>query len=148
MNITALQEVLSSQTLTYAFPFSSFSFPTDISCIVLTEGSKSAFFRTDIVVPFQPTSSGPEDVSRLYKPAADVVLPEPEKIKAFRDWVVGARQGKVHVGEATSEVRRCVPTCWEKEKGLTRWRCSTSNKTLSVTARRTGPSRLTISFGG
>ena len=37
LNITTLQEVLSSQTLTYTFPFSSFSFPTDISCIILTE---------------------------------------------------------------------------------------------------------------
>ena len=45
MNINALQEVLSSQTLTYVFPFSQFSFPTDISCIIMTEGKKSAFFK-------------------------------------------------------------------------------------------------------
>lgn len=41
----ALQEVMNTQTLAYKFPFSQFSFPTDISCIVVSEGSKSAFFR-------------------------------------------------------------------------------------------------------
>ncbi|TFY68061.1 hypothetical protein EVJ58_g1224 [Rhodofomes roseus] len=38
LNIRALQEVMTAQTLSYTFPFSSFSFPTDISCIVLSEG--------------------------------------------------------------------------------------------------------------
>ncbi|EKM55766.1 uncharacterized protein PHACADRAFT_95582 [Phanerochaete carnosa HHB-10118-sp] len=104
VNINALQEVLSSQTLTYAFPFSSFSFPTDIGCIILTEGKKSAFFKTDISVPFQPSSSRPTDVSNLYKPASDLVLPEADKIAAFRDWIVGAQHGKVQVSVATSEV--------------------------------------------
>ena len=105
MNINALQEVLSSQTLTYVFPFSSFSFPTDISCIVLTEGKKSAFFKTDLAVPFRPASANSADVSRLYKPAEDVALPELSKLAAFRDLVIGAQQGKVQVSEATSEVR-------------------------------------------
>lgn len=45
LNVRALQEVMATQTLSYAFPFSAFSFPTDISCIVLSEGSKSAFFK-------------------------------------------------------------------------------------------------------
>lgn len=33
------------QSLAYIFPFSQFSFPTDISCIVLSEGKKSTFFK-------------------------------------------------------------------------------------------------------
>lgn len=44
-NISVMQEVISSQTLGYVFPFSQFSFPTDISCVVLSEGKKSAFFK-------------------------------------------------------------------------------------------------------
>lgn len=122
LNINALQEVLSSQTLTYAFPFSSFSFPTDISCVVLTEGKKSAFFRTDLAVPLQPPTAPlrPADVSRLYKPAADVALPAPEKLAAFRDLVVGAQNGKVNVSEATSEyIQQDFVRDRQKDKAIT-----------------------------
>lgn len=45
LNVRALQEVMSGQMLSYIFPFSQFQFPTDISCIVLCEGTKSAFFK-------------------------------------------------------------------------------------------------------
>lgn len=48
VNITTLQEVMNSQTLAYRFPFSQFSFPTDISCIILTEGKKSAFYKVGL----------------------------------------------------------------------------------------------------
>lgn len=49
INISTLQEVMNTQTLAYRFPFSQFSFPTDISCIVLTEGKKSAFFKVSLL---------------------------------------------------------------------------------------------------
>ncbi len=39
-----MQEMMSSQTLQYAFPFSLYSFETDVVFIVLSEGNKSAFF--------------------------------------------------------------------------------------------------------
>ncbi|PCH38721.1 hypothetical protein WOLCODRAFT_115930, partial [Wolfiporia cocos MD-104 SS10] len=118
LNIRALQEVISTQTLAYTFPYSQFSFPTDITCIVLSEGSKSAFFKasydaillsinltwylqTDICVPLQGT---PTDMAgRYYKPGESVRLPPPEKLAAFRNLVVGARAGKVKVSEETSE---------------------------------------------
>lgn len=45
LNINAVQEIMGSQSLAYQFPFSCFAFPTDISCIVLAEGKKSAFFK-------------------------------------------------------------------------------------------------------
>lgn len=45
MNLKALQDVISSQSLPYVFPFSQFSFPTDLSFIILAEGRKSAFFQ-------------------------------------------------------------------------------------------------------
>lgn len=55
LNVRALQEVMATQMLSYAFPFSAFSFPTDISCIVLSEGSKSAFFKVSACVDVRYT---------------------------------------------------------------------------------------------
>ncbi|OJT14187.1 Mini-chromosome maintenance complex-binding protein [Trametes pubescens] len=102
MNVRALQDVMDAQTLPYIFPFSQFSFPTDVSCIVLSEGRKSAFFRTDLNVPLRAPTT-PAAISALYKPADEVRLPSADKLAAFRDLVVGARGGKVQVPEATSE---------------------------------------------
>ena len=45
MNLKALQDVMGSQSLPYIFPFSQFSFPTDLGFVVLAEGKKSAFFQ-------------------------------------------------------------------------------------------------------
>ena len=121
LNVRALQEVMATQTLSYAFPFSAFSFPTDISCIVLSEGSKSALFKvsllwtqitcicsldhwqTDLSVPLQGVKT-PEAIATLYKPAESIKMPDPELLSAFRDLVVGARSGKVQVSAETSEV--------------------------------------------
>ncbi|KAL7283147.1 LOW QUALITY PROTEIN: hypothetical protein ACG7TL_002573 [Trametes sanguinea] len=101
-NVRALQDVMDAQTLAYVFPYSQFSFPTDISCIVLSEGRKSTFFRTDLNVPLRvPTN--PDGVAALYKPAEEVKLPSAERLAAFRDLIVGARGGKVQVPETTSE---------------------------------------------
>lgn len=44
-NLQAFQDVMSTQTLAYDFPFSRFSFPTDINCVIITEGKKSTFFK-------------------------------------------------------------------------------------------------------
>ena len=115
---------MASQTLGYIFPFSRFSFPTDLSCIVLSEGRKSTFFKvcfynrfsdthslrftfsqTDITVPLQPKFSTAEEISKLYKPSQGISSPPAEKLAAFRDLIIGARQGKVRVSETTSEVR-------------------------------------------
>lgn len=45
LNVRTIQQVINTQTLAYKFPFSEFSFPTDISFVVLAEGSKSALFQ-------------------------------------------------------------------------------------------------------
>ncbi|KAH9946368.1 mini-chromosome maintenance replisome factor-domain-containing protein [Epithele typhae] len=101
-NVRALQEVMDSQTLAYTFPFSQYSFPTDITAVVLAEGRKSAFFKTQLSVPLG-VPHDPEVVSRLYKSKEQVRMPPPATLAAFRDLVVGARCGKVQVPEATSE---------------------------------------------
>ena len=96
---------MDAQTLAYVFPFSQFSFPTDITCVVLAEGRKSAFFRTELNVPLHAAArTEPAAVAALYKPADQVGMPSREKLYAFRDLVVGARCGKVVVPEETSEV--------------------------------------------
>lgn len=102
-NVNALQEVMTSQTLSYKFPFSQFSFPTDIGCIVLGEGRKSAFFKTDLNVPLRSPPTSATEVSNLYKPAQNIQMPSEETLARFRDVVVGARGGKVQVPESTSE---------------------------------------------
>ncbi|KAI0637270.1 mini-chromosome maintenance replisome factor-domain-containing protein [Trametes polyzona] len=101
-NVRALQDVMDAQTLSYVFPYSQFSFPTDITCIVLSEGRKSTFFRTDLNVPLKAPTT-PAAIASLYKPAEEVTLPSADKLAAFRDLVVGARSGKVQVPEDTSE---------------------------------------------
>ena len=45
LNVRAIQQVIGTQTLAYKFPFSEFSFPTDISFVVLAQGTKSALFQ-------------------------------------------------------------------------------------------------------
>ncbi|ETW81835.1 hypothetical protein HETIRDRAFT_417895 [Heterobasidion irregulare TC 32-1] len=98
MNVMAIQDVMESQTLSYKFPFSQFSFPTDIQFIVLSEGKKSVFLKTDVTVPLRPSGS-----SNLYKPNSQVVLPSLEKLASFRRLILGARFGKIEVGQQTSE---------------------------------------------
>ncbi|THH20559.1 hypothetical protein EW146_g833 [Bondarzewia mesenterica] len=98
LNIMAVQDVMTSQSLSYKFPFSHFSFPTDIQFIVLSEGKKSAFLKTDITVPFEASRN-----SNLYKRKSMITLPPPEKLAAFRRLVLSAKTGKIEVGETTSE---------------------------------------------
>lgn len=50
MNLKALQDVIDSQSLSYLFPFSQFSFPTDLGFVILAEGRKSAFFQVRLAV--------------------------------------------------------------------------------------------------
>ncbi|TCD63889.1 hypothetical protein EIP91_004798 [Steccherinum ochraceum] len=102
MNVRALQEVMVSQTLSYSFPFSRFSFPTDLTCLVTTDGSRSAFFKTDLTVSLNVPDT-PASSSKLYKPKESMQMPSTEQLATFRDYVVGARCGKITVSESTSE---------------------------------------------
>lgn len=49
LNVMAVQNVMISQSLPYRFPYSEFSFPTDLSFIILAEGKKSAFLKVRVV---------------------------------------------------------------------------------------------------
>ncbi|KAN0123436.1 Mini-chromosome maintenance replisome factor domain containing protein [Russula decolorans] len=98
LNVRAIQQVISTQTLDYKFPFSEFSFPTDISFVVLAQGSKSALFQTDVTFPLNvpPTCD-------LYKPKSDIKLPSTDKLEAFRRLILSAKTGKIEVTDTISE---------------------------------------------
>jgi hypothetical protein len=45
LNVQTVQQVIDTQTIAYKFPFSEFSFPTDLNFIILAEGTMSALFQ-------------------------------------------------------------------------------------------------------
>ncbi|VDB87185.1 unnamed protein product [Peniophora sp. CBMAI 1063] len=99
-NIMAAQEAINAQTLAYQFPFSDFSFPVDLSFIVVSEGTKSAFVRTDLTIPLQPTKKDAD----LYRPASEIKLPPKEKLEAFRHLVTGAKTRSIELKDAVAQV--------------------------------------------
>jgi hypothetical protein len=117
LNVRTVQQVMDTQTLAYKFPFSEFSFPTDINFVVLAEGTKSALFQvrrwelymvcsvielsqqTDVTFPLDSPST-----SDLYKPKSDIKLPSTDKLEAFRRLILGAKAGNIEVTDKISEV--------------------------------------------
>ncbi|KAG1819613.1 uncharacterized protein BJ212DRAFT_1575877 [Suillus subaureus] len=101
MNIRAVQEVMDAQTLEYSFPFSKFSFPTDIVTIVLCDGRKSAFFQTGFIVPLK---TKPSLKDNLYKPRDQIRTPDTVKLATYRSFLAAAKRcfGSVQVAEETS----------------------------------------------
>ncbi|TFK99027.1 hypothetical protein BDV98DRAFT_533420 [Pterulicium gracile] len=100
-NLAAVQKMMTSQALDYTFPFSSFTFETDVASVVLASGSKSAFFKTDTTIPLLPTTTTPD----LYKPATEITLPDEETLASFRALVRGAkaRTGGIGIGADVSK---------------------------------------------
>lgn len=90
-NLAALQSVISTQTLSYVFPYSSFSFPVDFSFLSLTKGRKSAFLTTDVVVPLKGAKSGDELARELYKGEDEVHLPPKATLEKFRSYISSCR---------------------------------------------------------
>jgi len=86
-----VQDVMSNQNLWCAFPFSQFSFNTEIGFILLVEGSRSPFYTTAISLPLQPQS---EDTTPLYKSESEIEMPDQEQLDAFRNLLVSARRRK------------------------------------------------------
>lgn len=124
MNIRAVQEVMNAQTLEYSFPFSKFSFSTDIVTIVLCDGRKSAFFQVIqisafIIIPSHlltplprqtgftvPLETKPLLKDNLYKPRDQIKIPDTVKLAAYRSFLAAAKCcfGTVQVAEETSRV--------------------------------------------
>ncbi|KAJ7197275.1 mini-chromosome maintenance replisome factor-domain-containing protein, partial [Mycena pura] len=98
MNLRALQEMMTGQTLEYIFPFSRFAFQTDVAFVVLSEGRKSTFFQTHINIKIRP-----DNADELYGPAEKIRLPSTETLDMFRDLVGGAKMGTVTVGDLVAK---------------------------------------------
>ncbi|KAI5121017.1 hypothetical protein M0805_005963 [Coniferiporia weirii] len=97
-NVQALRNVATLQTLRYKFPFSCYSFPTDIRFITVTDGKRSLFFEANIDIPIHPDTS-----SDLYKAKQMICWPSPEMLAAFRELIVRSRIGKTVVDDALSQ---------------------------------------------
>ncbi|KAF4615096.1 hypothetical protein D9613_002856 [Agrocybe pediades] len=101
-NFLSIQEMMKSQTIDYVYPFSNFSFETDLNFLVTTEGKKSTFFKTDVNIPLRPTRSSGL-VEELYKPIQSIRLPPQEKISRFRQLVGGSKIGNSVLAESLSQ---------------------------------------------
>ncbi|RUS17592.1 hypothetical protein BC937DRAFT_89764 [Endogone sp. FLAS-F59071] len=108
-NMQALSNLLTNQTLAYAFPFSSFEFPTDINVIVLSVGGKS-LLPSHCAVPLQSTES-------ISEHGMENVLPA-ETLSLFRGFVQClkyrpyeiSKEMSEHIQEAFVEQRRLSVT--------------------------------------
>jgi len=117
-----VQNAMSNQNLRCAFPFSQFSFNTDIGFVLLVEGTRSPFFtvgpsrpyalndlslalvlQTDISLPLQPESG---DTASLYKSESEIKVPDQTQLDTFRNFLASARgRGKLRVPKQLAEVR-------------------------------------------
>jgi hypothetical protein len=105
-NLDMLQTAITMQTINYAFPFNTYSFPIDGNFVVVTRGRKSALLKTDVVVALKSTLAN-DDLSKvLYKPQEEIVLPSQTKLDAFRDYILAARRIRVTLAEDVGKVRQ------------------------------------------
>jgi len=107
-NLNALQGAISTQTLSYVFPYSSFSFNLDLNFLVLAQGRKSPFLNTDLSIPLRSLNT--PDATRLrkilYKADYEVRLPSKTMMESFRWYIQQAKRTKVSMGAEVAEV--CV----------------------------------------
>lgn len=117
-----VQDVMNNQQLRHVFPFSEFSFNTEIGFILLVEGRRSPFFtvgshyvrigptispilalQTDISLPLKPQS---KDTASLYKSEYEIKMPDQKQLDAFRNLLTGARRReRLSVPKQLAEVR-------------------------------------------
>jgi Mini-chromosome maintenance replisome factor len=98
---------MSTQTLSYIFPYSSFSFNLDLNFLVLAQGRKSPFLNTDLNIPLRSLNA--PDATRLgqilYKADHEVRLPSKSILESFRWYIQQAKRTKVSVGMEVAKVR-------------------------------------------
>lgn len=122
-SLKEIQEVMSNQSLRFFFPFSQFSFNTEIVFLMLVEGRRSPFFtveslhvsmylanslvhiqQTDTSLPLQPQN---KDISQLYKDEPEIKMPDRGQLDIFRNLLSNARRGeKPRVPKQLTEVRQ------------------------------------------
>jgi hypothetical protein len=105
-NLDALQNAISTQRLSYVFPYSSFSFDLDLNFLILAQGKKSPFLTTDINIPLRASNTtGATKLGQiLYKADNEVRLPSKPMLESFRWYIQQAKRTKVSVGAEVAKV--------------------------------------------
>ncbi|KAF9459336.1 mini-chromosome maintenance replisome factor-domain-containing protein [Collybia nuda] len=103
-NLRALQKMITSQVLEYIFPYSRFSFDTEVGFLILSEGRKSTFFQTSVNLPLKLVDTNGKE--GLYKSPGEITLPPPEKLDLFRSLIGNAKVGSITIGEKVAEYIR------------------------------------------
>jgi hypothetical protein len=153
---------MGAQTINYVFPYSAFSFPTDLTFAVLVPGRASAFFKvclcyalptmdslqlilivqTDLNVRLDPSltmgneAATVELQSKLYKPASAIRLPPAEQLAQFRDLIIGARGARLSVDATTSEH---IQTDFVRERQESKGKVSADDLVLRMSIAKSGP---------
>ncbi|EAU88420.2 hypothetical protein CC1G_05186 [Coprinopsis cinerea okayama7 len=102
LNLKQVQDMINHQTLDYVFPFSRYSFETDINFIVLAAGKRSAFFTTHLQVPVQAAQSRASSEAQSSDSSSTIQLPAPELLNQFRKLVGGAKLANVGLDSSTA----------------------------------------------
>ncbi|KIY67975.1 hypothetical protein CYLTODRAFT_375033 [Cylindrobasidium torrendii FP15055 ss-10] len=109
LNLHRMQEMMTGQKLEYVFPFSTFSFETDVDFVLLCEGSKSAFFQNTILCPLKTESKS------LY---GDVT--SPPEVDAFRNYVRTAKARNIAISDdAAQHIQEDYVKQRQAKKGMT-----------------------------
>ncbi|KAJ2916057.1 hypothetical protein MD484_g4390, partial [Candolleomyces efflorescens] len=97
LNLRTVQDAIAYQTVDYVFPFSRFSFETDISFLVLSGGSSSPFFKVPVRAQTEDHREG------LYaQDGHRIRLPSPELLSEFRKLIGGAKIASVTLDGTTA----------------------------------------------
>lgn len=97
---------MATQTLPYVFPYSSFPFAIDLGFVVLTRGQKSAFLKTDSVLPLKGTVPVEDLAKALYKSEKDIKIPSPSRLRAFQDYISVCKRASVSVTSEMGKVNQ------------------------------------------
>ncbi|KAG5645036.1 hypothetical protein DXG03_007215 [Asterophora parasitica] len=98
-NLRATQEMMNAQTLQYVFPYSAFAFDTDVAFVILSEGTKSAFFHASANIPLRPAIPDFD----FYKTPEGVAPKAEDALASFRALVGAAKIGSVTVNDQTAQ---------------------------------------------
>ncbi|KAK9896561.1 hypothetical protein P389DRAFT_171824 [Cystobasidium minutum MCA 4210] len=90
-NIQALATVVKDQTLAYVFPFSSFTFETDLNVIIVSKGK--SLLPLDCVVHVRPSSN----------PSNATSAPSEDQLSAWQDLLASSSGSRFEIPEAVSE---------------------------------------------
>ncbi|TFK25023.1 hypothetical protein FA15DRAFT_668897 [Coprinopsis marcescibilis] len=103
LNLRQIQDMINMQTLDYVFPFSRYTFETDVTFLVIAGGNRSAFFKTHLEVPVRDAEGKAPAATELASSETAIQLPPPELLNQFRQLIGGAKISSVGLDGSTAE---------------------------------------------